>query len=91
MSFASKEIRGFFKIIIFGIIAFGLIYLFFYLLPYVLLIGVVSWFGYKIIKAIKGRQTKQNPFINDIDNISIERKEPYTNGKIIDVDYEEIK
>ncbi|HEY5561755.1 MAG TPA: hypothetical protein VIK72_08390 [Clostridiaceae bacterium] len=94
MSFASKEIRGLFKIILFGIVGLVLVYLFLQLLPLILLVGAASWLGYKIIKAVRARASKKNAFINNVNNedySSVERKEAYPNAQIIDVDYEEVK
>lgn len=94
MGFASKEISGLFKVLIYGILGLVVVYLFLNLLPYVVLIGLVSWFGYKMFKTVKKWTTKNDTVINNKSNMdysTMDSAEEYTNGEIIDVDYKEVK
>ena len=96
MGFASKEIGGLFKIAIYGIIGLIVGYLILNLLPVILLIALVSWGGYKLIKAVKASTSKKSGIYNnkskaDFTTVDMDNTEEYTNGQIIDVDYTEVK
>lgn len=64
------------------------------LLPWLLLIGLISYIGVKIAGFIKRKKAKKasNSFSNSDDYQSYEvETDDYTTGEIIDVEYEEIK
>ena len=94
MDFELKEIKGLFKIVLFGILGLVLLYAFLNFLPFILLIALVVWSGYKLIRYVKTCKNKNSPITNTVNNAdysTMESEEKYTNGQIIDVDYEEVK
>ena len=95
MGFASKEIGGLFKVVIYGIMGLLVGYLILNLLPVILLIAVVIWGGYKVIKAVKASTMKKSGVYSKskeaFTTVDMDSTEEYTNGQIIDVDYTEVK
>ena len=73
---------------------FFAVLIFFKILPWILLIGIVVYIITKIVRFIKGKREKKdsNKFTastnnKDTNNIS---NDDYTNGEVIDVEYEDV-
>ena len=75
-------------------LVFFAVVIFFKILPWILLIGLVVYIITKIMRFIKGKREKKdsNKFTastnnKDTNNIS---NDDYTNGEVIDVEYEDV-
>ena len=75
-------------------LVFFAVLIFFKILPWILLIGIVVYIITKIVRFIKGKREKKdsNKFTastnnKDTNNIS---NDDYTNGEVIDVEYEDV-
>ena len=94
MDFIIKRFNSLFGIAIGAIVIFGVIYLFINILPFVLVIGLISWMVFKGYKAIKSWSSKKESVItsmNDAEAHSDVEPDDFTNGPIIDVEYKEVK
>lgn len=90
MSFEFKGINGLSKVVLLGIVGLALVFIFLNFLPFILLIALVCWSINKIVKSIKVFKGKSSTITN-VDYNTPDSKESYSNGQIIDVDYEEVK
>ena len=75
-------------------LVFFAVVIFFKILPWILLIGIVVYIITKIVRFIKGKREKKdsNKFTastNNKDTYDIS-SDDYTNGEVIDVEYEDV-
>lgn len=75
-------------------VVFFLISIFLRIIPWLLVIGVIGYIIMKAVKFIKGKikDKKLNNYKNNNDNEYVYEAsiDDYTNGEIIDVDYEDV-
>ena len=93
MDFILKRFNSLFGIAISAIIILGVMYLFLNILPYIVVIGLITWMIFKVVKALKSFSNKKESVITSMNEAqadsNVESTE-YTNGQIIDVDYKEL-
>jgi len=93
MDFIVKRFNSLFGIAISIILILGVMYLFLSALPYVLVIGLITWLVFKVVKIVKSFRNKKESVINSMNNAqdnSAVNSEEYTTGEIIDVEYKEL-
>ena len=93
MDFIVKRFNSLFGIAISIIVILGVMYLFVSALPYVLVIGLITWLVFKVVKIFKSFSNKKESVINSMNNAqdnSAVNSEEYTTGEIIDVEYKEL-
>ena len=93
MDFIVKRFNSLFGIAISIILILGVMYLFVSALPYVLVIGLITWLVFKVVKIVKSFRNKKESVINSMNNAqdnSAVNSEEYTTGEIIDVEYKEL-
>ena len=93
MDFIVKRFNSLFGIAISIILILGVMYLFLSALPYVLVIGLITWLVFKVVKVLKSFRNKKESVINSMNNAqdnSAVNSEEYTTGEIIDVEYKEL-
>jgi uncharacterized membrane protein len=75
-------------------LVFFAVVIFFKILPWILLIGIVVYIITKIVRFIKGKREKKdsNKFTASTDNKDTNNisNDDYTNGEVIDVEYEDV-
>ena len=93
MDFMVKRFNSLFGIAISIIVILGVMYLFVSALPYVLVIGLITWLVFKVVKIFKSFSNKKESVINSMNNAQADsavNSEEYTTGEIIDVEYKEL-
>ena len=94
MDFIIRRFNSLFGIVISAIIILGVIYLFINILPFVLIIGFITWILFKGLKILKSFNMKKESVItsmNDAEANGNFDSNEFTNGQIIDVEYKEVK
>jgi len=93
MDFIIKRFNGLFSFVIYAVIIVAVMYFFINILPYVLVIGLITWMVFKIIRILKSIMGKKESVItsmNDGQDPGNITSTEFTNGQIIDVDYKEL-
>ena len=93
MDFIVKRFNSLFGIAISIILILGVMYLFLSALPYVLVIGLITWLVFNVVKIVKSFRNKKESVSNSMNNAqdnSAVNSEEYTTGEIIDVEYKEL-
>jgi len=75
-------------------LVFFAVLIFFKILPWILLIGLVVYIITKIVRYIKGKSEKKDSSqftsSNDSNDAYNMQSDEYTNGEVIDVEYEDV-
>ena len=94
MDFIIRRFNSLFGIVISAIIILGVIYLFINILPFVLIIGFITWILFKGLKILKSFNIKKEGVFTTRDEAEVYSNgdsNEFTNGQIIDVEYKEVK
>ena len=94
MDTINKRFSSMLSIIFYVAIVLVVIYFFVQLLPFILLLGILGWIGFKGVRIIKNWNSKRKNGGNIVNNADITEDndlDDLSNKKVIDVDYTDVK
>jgi uncharacterized membrane protein len=86
MDYINRSFRSIFSVGMYALLVLAGIFLFMNLIPIIIVLGIIAWITFKVVKVFRNLKKEKNSVITSMETNS----EEFSNGEVIDVEYKEV-